>query len=260
MPIVAITAVRASSSGTPAATRAPKANSRMIRVIGRDVTSALPKSSWTFLLICSSVLASPNSPSVKPGCAACTSSTACTAGLTRSDASVSLPAISKRSSAACPSLEIRFAFAGASGLWKFWVWGTAASFRCTSTATRRNSGSVAVASLLWISTISWACSGAASAMAWSARPDSPTPVSLCCRVLVPTALPMNKATSTNASHPQIAVLRCCALHMPALDASPRGVMPFGSRVGRDAMPDLQSYRPIDPTRLLETKRTHERMR
>ena len=79
--------------------------------------------------------------------------------------SVSLPAISKRSSAECPSLEIRFAFAGASGLSKFWVWGAAASFRCTSTATARNSGSVAVASLLWISTISWACSGAASAMA-----------------------------------------------------------------------------------------------
>ena len=43
----------------------------------------------------------------------------------------------------------------------------------------RNAGSAAVASLLWISTISWACSGAASAIAWSARPDSPTPVWVC---------------------------------------------------------------------------------
>ena len=41
MPIVAMTAVSASSSGTPAATSAPKASSRMIRVIGRDVIERL---------------------------------------------------------------------------------------------------------------------------------------------------------------------------------------------------------------------------
>ena len=45
MPIVAITAVSARSSGTPAATSAPKAISRMIRVTGSDVIRALPKSS-----------------------------------------------------------------------------------------------------------------------------------------------------------------------------------------------------------------------
>ena len=71
MPIVAMTAVSASSSGTPAATSAPNAISRMIRVTGREVMSALPKSSWTTLLICCWVLASPNSPRVKPGCACC---------------------------------------------------------------------------------------------------------------------------------------------------------------------------------------------
>ena len=59
--------------------------------------------------------------------------------------SVSLPAIWKRSSAECPSLEIWFAFAGASGLSKFWVSGSAASLRCTSAATARNAGSAAVA-------------------------------------------------------------------------------------------------------------------
>ena len=93
MPIVAMTAVSARSSGTPAATRAPKAISRMIRVTGRDVIRALPKSSWTRSLICCWVLASPNSPTVKPGCAFCTASTASMAGLTRSMTSVSLPAI-----------------------------------------------------------------------------------------------------------------------------------------------------------------------
>ncbi len=67
MPIVPITAVIASSSGTPAATSAPKAKSRMIRVTGSEVLSALPKSSETTFWICSFVLASPNSPRVKPG-------------------------------------------------------------------------------------------------------------------------------------------------------------------------------------------------
>ena len=52
MPIVAATAVRARNSGTPAATSAPKAISRMIKVIGSDVFRALPKSSVTTLLIC----------------------------------------------------------------------------------------------------------------------------------------------------------------------------------------------------------------
>ena len=76
MPIVAMTAVNASSSGTPAATSAPNASSKMIRVTGREVMRALPKSSWTTLLICCWVLASPNSPRVKPGCACSTSATA----------------------------------------------------------------------------------------------------------------------------------------------------------------------------------------
>ena len=92
MPIVAMTAVSPSKSGMAAATRAPKAIKRMISVTGSDVFSALPKSSVTTLLICSLVLASPNSPRVKPGCASWVASTAATAGFTLSMTSLSLPA------------------------------------------------------------------------------------------------------------------------------------------------------------------------
>ena len=226
MPIVAKTAVSARSSGTPAATRAPKAISRMISVTGRDVISALPKSDWTMSLICCWVLASPNSPTVNPGCAFCTSSTAAKRrlhpvhdlGVVAGD----LETEQRRASVA----EIWFAFAGTSGLSKFWVWGTAASRRCTSSTHRaegrdrrpspRCSGSAPSPE---------ACSGAASAIVWSARPDSPTPVWVCSRVFVPTAPPITKARTTKASHPQIAVLRCCALHLPARAARLRGVTP-----------------------------------
>ncbi len=143
-PIVAKTAVSASSSGTPAATRAPKAISRMISVTGRDVISALPKSDWTLSLICCWVLASPNSPTVNAGCAFCTSSTAASAGFTRSMTSASFPAIWKRRNAERWSAEIWLAFAGTSGLSKFCVWGTAASRRCVSSSTARKDGSEAV--------------------------------------------------------------------------------------------------------------------
>ncbi len=50
-------------------------------------------------------------------------------------------------------------------------------------------------------------------------------------------------STTNASHPQMAVLRCWALQTPAREASPRGVMPAvrSSRPGRDAdMPTSMS--------------------
>ena len=105
-PIVAITAVSASSSGTPAATRAPNAISRISRVIGSEVNSACLKSSLIESLICLLTLASPDSPIVKSGLAACAALTASSAGPTRSCVSVSSPAILKRSRAERPSAEI----------------------------------------------------------------------------------------------------------------------------------------------------------
>jgi len=105
-PIVAITAVIASSSGTPAATRAPKAINRMISVIGSDVTSAFPKSS---LILSSSsllMLASPISPMLKLGWAACAAATASSGAAIRVATWSSSPTSSNRSSAERPSVEI----------------------------------------------------------------------------------------------------------------------------------------------------------
>ncbi len=61
-PSVAITAVNPSSSGTPAATRAPKASTRMISVIGSESVSAFLKSSSKAFDSALLALAPPNSP------------------------------------------------------------------------------------------------------------------------------------------------------------------------------------------------------
>ena len=98
-PIVPSTAVRPSSKGTPAATRAPKAIKRISSVIGSEVISAVLKSLLIELLTWLSELASPNSPMVNCGCAACAASTARRVALARSLAVLWSPAILKRVSA-----------------------------------------------------------------------------------------------------------------------------------------------------------------
>ena len=61
-PSAAITADRPSSSGTPAATSAPKASTRMISVIGSESVSAFLKSSSKAFESALFALAPPNSP------------------------------------------------------------------------------------------------------------------------------------------------------------------------------------------------------
>ena len=61
-PSAAITADRPSSSGTPAATSAPNANTRMISVIGSESVSAFLKSSSNAFESALFALAAPNSP------------------------------------------------------------------------------------------------------------------------------------------------------------------------------------------------------
>ena len=59
--VVATTEVTASTTGTPAATIAPNAMSRMISVIGTDIVSARLRSFSTHLSSSAPTLASPNS-------------------------------------------------------------------------------------------------------------------------------------------------------------------------------------------------------
>ena len=111
-PIVPSTAVRPSSKGTPAATRAPKAIKRMNSVIGSEVTSAVLKSLPIEVLTWLSELAWPNSPIVNCGWAACAASTARRVALARSLAVLWLPAILNRVRAEWPSAEIWDRLAG----------------------------------------------------------------------------------------------------------------------------------------------------
>ena len=78
-PNVAMMAVRASRSGMPAATSAPKTTSRMISVTGIESSPAFLRSSMKAASTSLSAL-TPNEPMNSSGCAAWTSSTAATTG------------------------------------------------------------------------------------------------------------------------------------------------------------------------------------
>ena len=99
-PSAASTAVKPSSSGTPAATSAPNATTRISSVIGTEVASALWKSSLTSLLIALLLLAVPSSPMNSPGWARCTAVVADKAAATRFCAVSGSPVIWKVTSAA----------------------------------------------------------------------------------------------------------------------------------------------------------------
>ena len=82
-PSVAMTAVNPSSSGTPAATSAPKARMRMISVIGSERNSAFLKSSLNDFESALFALASPNWPTKTFGLSALTFATEATTGSMR---------------------------------------------------------------------------------------------------------------------------------------------------------------------------------
>ncbi len=105
-PIEPSTPENASSTGTPAATKAPKAMSRIRKVIGTESCSALAKSWLTVSLSARTALASPNSAIVNPGWERWTPATASSDPLTRSEAVVASPRMWKRTSAEWPSAEI----------------------------------------------------------------------------------------------------------------------------------------------------------
>jgi hypothetical protein len=104
-PSVAITAVSPSSSGTPAATSAPKASSRMTSVIGSESFSALPKSSLNAWESALDALAEPNSPTWTPGFARATRCTPSTIGEIASSAWVAVPRSLNVTSTERPSRE-----------------------------------------------------------------------------------------------------------------------------------------------------------
>src|SRR5438270_82928 len=104
-PTDASTAEKASSTGTPAATNAPKASNRMRNVIGSDIFSAREKSFPMVALSAWFALAPPSSSTTKPGCACWTAATASSTGCTRLSAVVPSPRRSNWTSSERPSLE-----------------------------------------------------------------------------------------------------------------------------------------------------------
>ena len=111
-----ITAVAPSSSGSPAATSAPNAISRITSVIGSERNSAFWKSSSNASPISFSADASPNSPITTSGCCFCSAATAASGASTASLAVSSSPGSSKLTSTERPSSETLPAFSGTSGL------------------------------------------------------------------------------------------------------------------------------------------------
>ena len=172
--MAAATAVTASSSGTKAASSAPKARMRMIRVIGREVTSAFWKSSSKAWLSAFSALASPNSSMRKPACWRSSFATVARAGSTLSSASS--PGSSKVTSADLPSSDREPWLPFAYGFWTFWTFLVFSSRATVVSTTSRNCASPLRAPFwLWIRTLSPDFSGKWSDTALSALPDSPMP-------------------------------------------------------------------------------------
>ena len=206
MPRAASTAVIPISSGTPAATSVPNVIVRMISVIGSESSPAFLRSSVMTPLIALLALASPSCSMSSVGCAAWAAATAARVASTRSAASVESPAISKSTRAAWPSADT--ALSPVSGDLTFSTYGTFGRRSVTSATAAWNAGSLTVSSSLWMNTDSLIGRRPERSSATSARWDSPENWSTSEMFVVPIALPAMKTTTTKASQPQNAFLRC----------------------------------------------------
>ncbi len=200
----------------PAATSAPKATTRIRSVTGSEVTSACWKSSWMRFMIALLALASPNSPTNRPGWARWTAAVAASAGPTRFFAVSGSPVIWKVSRTAVPSLDSWPSLPGFIGDSICATEGMRERRATSSSTAARYSLPSSPPSRLWMRICSAARSrGNCWASTRSAARESPLPMSSCLSVTVPTALPIMNATTTKASQPSTAVLRCVALQCAA---------------------------------------------
>jgi hypothetical protein len=185
-PSVASTAVSASRTGMPAATRAPKATIRIASVSGIERNPARCRSFVKLSLNSFSELASPNCSTTNAGCAACAFSTVSIIGCTLSRASSGSPATWKSISAERPSAETRFTFSSFSGERTAVTSFVASSRRTTSATVSLNGASLAVSDDDWTSTRSPAGCSHSSSRIPAMRPDSPAPASAGSSSFMPT--------------------------------------------------------------------------
>ncbi len=209
-PNAANTEVRPSSTGMPAASRAPNATIRMISVIGMDSISAFWKSEASLSSNALPDVASPKPSISRDGCAATTALVAASIGATLSVASFGSPLTVNGRRAARP-----FA-AGSTG--PISPTTPVASSRFVASATTgASASSVSLPDRLWMrsdSSAGWSSSVNAWSSTLVARPDSPTPVSARSSVSAVIELPMTKAIATKATHPMIANHGCMPLQRP----------------------------------------------
>ena len=218
-PVAASTAENARRTGSPAATSAPKATSRIRIVSGSEVSSARPISRSNRLSICWLAEASPNSSMIRLGLPAWASSIDFRIGAIRSFAFSASPLTSNWTRAECRSAETSPAPGRLIGETMFVTFGCCESVCTTPPTAAENAGSSTVDVRDCTSTLSRAGrSKFARSRICSARRDSPFATAqlfICC---APTRLPTVTASTANASHPKAAVFQCAALQRPARPA------------------------------------------
>src|SRR3954447_19062936 len=172
--------------------------------------------SWAAIALVAEVR--PNCSTRTPGFAVCAAATAASGRSMIFSACSSVPGSVKFTTTERPSLETvltrSFAFRGLS----ISVMPRIAERRPTTSFTAAVIwGSPEL--LPWMSTCSEALSGNPAALTiMSPRLASPLPAADSSSSLSPTRPPMTVASTTNKIQPRMAVLRCCALHRPAVAA------------------------------------------
>src|SRR4051812_4099156 len=138
-------------------------------------------------------------------------------GSIRSSADFRTPFMSHSTRAVWPSFEICPSIDGSSGERTFLIDLNGVIDFKTSFTVARNAGSLIVAVLLWITTISVSapvCLKPASLRIWSPRWAWPTLAFCSSMFFVPAAVPMKTAAMTKASQPKTAVFQWLALQRP----------------------------------------------
>ena len=203
---MAATALAPSTSGSPAATTAPKAASRMISISTPEISSARLPSLVSWAAIAFIAETSPNCSTRTPGCAFWAAATAASGRSTSFSTCSSEPSSAKFTSTERPSAE-------RSGSSMSVTPSIFPSLVATSAAVAARRGSPAVVLCTRTCSPDWSGKPAASTMR-SPRLDSPLPVADSSRSSRPTLPPATAARTTNAIHPRMAFRRCWALHLP----------------------------------------------
>src|SRR6478736_3568796 len=172
--------------------------------------------SWAAIALVAEVR--PNCSTSTPGCAFCAADTAASGRSMICSACSSVPGSVKFTTTERPSRETVLTRSFACSGLSISVMPRIAERRPTTSFTAAvTSGSPEL--LPWMSTCSDALSGNPAALTiMSPRLASPLPAADSSSSFRPTRPPMTVASTTNKTQPRMAVLRCCALHRPALAA------------------------------------------